>query len=259
MSLLVVRIQNALTLPFELDGHEVHISSSIGIAVSPDDGSDPLTLQKHADMAMYASKERGRNGYTYFSEEMNQKAIERYQLEVSLRNALQRGEFFLVFQPQVDLCSGKVVGAEALLRWQHPELGLIPPDKFIPVAEETGLIGPIGEWVLRTSCFQLRAWQDAGHPLERIGVNVSGYQFKQPGLVEIVDQVLDETGLEARFLELEITENIFMENSETNSETLSKLRNMGVCLAIDDFGTGYSSLSYLKNFLSTGSRLTEAL
>ncbi|MDT8421723.1 MAG: EAL domain-containing protein [Desulfuromonadales bacterium] len=245
---LIERLQNVLSQPFVLDGHEVHISSSIGIAVAPDDGSDPLTLQRHADMAMYESKKNGPNAYMYFCSKMNKRAVERYQLEASMRKALSRDEFFLVYQPQVDLGSDRVVGAEALLRWKHPKLGIVPPDTFIPIAEETGLIGPIGEWVLRTACRQLRAWQDAGHQLERIGVNVSGWQFKQPGLVESIDLILEETGLESHQLELEVTENSLMENSKENLKTLSRLKERGLCLSIDDFGTGYSSLSYLRNF-----------
>ena len=248
VSSLAVRIQAALQPAFKIDGHEVHISSSIGIAIFPENGEDPATLQVHADMAMYAAKENGRNTHMYFTEEMNQHALERRKLEVSLRSALKENEFFLVFQPQIDLGSDKIVGAEVLLRWQHPELGVIPPDKFIPLAEETGLIGPIGEWVLDAACRQLRAWQDAGYPLQRVGVNVSGFQFQQPDLIEMIDRILEETGLDPCSLELELTESIVMENADANIQKLSQLRERGISLAIDDFGTGYSSLSYLKFF-----------
>src|SRR6185369_7380999 len=212
------------------------------------DGQDTHTLLKHADLAMYQAKELDRNNFQFFSREMNIKVLERMMLENSMRKALEREEFFLVYQPQVDARSGRIVGIEALLRWNHPDMGLLAPDKFIYLAEETGFIIPIGEWVMRTACRQNKAWQDRGLPAVRVAVNLSAKQFGQYHLDEMIASTLMETGLDPEWLELEITESAIMKNADQNAIILRKLKDMGVSLAIDDFGTGYSSLAYLKHF-----------
>ena len=240
------KIKETLAKPFDLEGNEVYTSPSIGIAFYPSDGDSVNTLLKHADMAMYAAKARGRNRYQFFSEEMHARTVERMQLEAGLRQAVERQEFSLVYQPQYELKTRRLVGVEALLRWQHPEKGEIQPAKFIPLAEETGMIHPIGEWVLRTVCSQVKEWLDAGYPDLRASVNLSGRQFAEPDLVDMVRRILKETGLEAKHLELEITESVLMQDSTEAAATLAALRADGISLAIDDFGTGYSSLVYLK-------------
>ncbi len=240
------KIMQQLARPFTLDGHEVYTTPSIGIAFYPDDGDSVSALLKHADMAMYAAKARGRNRYQFFSEEMHQRVLERMKLEAGLRQAVERAELRLVYQPQYELATGRLVGVEALLRWEHPERGTIPPARFIPVAEETGIIHDIGTWVLRTACTQAREWITAGFPDLRVAVNLSGKQFAEPGLVELVRGILAETGLDARHLELEITEGTLMQDATVALATLTALRQDGVSLAIDDFGTGYSSLVYLR-------------
>ncbi len=240
------KIKDTLARPFELDGNEVYTSPSIGIAFFPEDGDSVSTLLKHADMAMYAAKTKGRNRYQFFSEEMHKRAVERMQLEAGLRQALDRNEFKLVYQPQYELATGRLVGVEALLRWEKPDRGTVPPARFIPLAEETGMIHPIGEWVLREACTQVKEWLDAGYPDLRVAVNLSGRQFAEAGLVEMVRRILDETGLAARNLELEITESVLMQDAEVAAAIIAELRADGVGVAIDDFGTGYSSLVYLK-------------
>jgi len=240
------KIKDQLARPFDLDGHEIYTSTSVGIAFYPDDGDSVTTLLKHADMAMYAAKKSGRNRYHFFDEEMHERAVERMRLEAGLRQALERQEFRLVYQPQYELTSRKLVGIEALLRWDHPELGCVYPERFIPMAEETGLILPIGEWVLRTACAQTCEWVRAGFDDLRVAVNLSGRQFAEPGLVDQVRSVLAETGLPAHNLELEITESVLMHDVEQARGVIDKLRGDGVHLAVDDFGTGYSSLVYLK-------------
>ena len=242
------KILMLISEPIYIDDQEIYTSGSIGIAVYPMDGDDSHTLLKHADLAMYQAKEQDRNNFQFFSREMNIKVLERMMLENSMRKALEREEFFLVYQPQVDAHTGEITGMEALLRWQHPDLGLLAPDKFIYLAEETGFIIPIGEWVLQTACRQNKAWQLQGLPAVRVAVNLSAKQFGQYHLDEMISSTLMETGLEAEWLELEITESAIMKNAEQNAIILRKLKNMGVSLAIDDFGTGYSSLSYLKHF-----------
>jgi len=234
--------------PVYIDGQEIYTSGSIGIAVYPMDGDDSYTLLKHADLAMYRAKELERNNFQFFSHEMNIKVMERMLLENSMRKALEREEFFLVSQPQVDARSGRITGMEALLRWQHPELGLLAPDKFISLAEETGFILPIGEWVLLSACRQNKVWQQQGLPSVRVAVNLSAKQFGQYHLEEMISATLMETGLEPEWLELEITESAIMKNAEQTAIILRKLKEMGISLAIDDFGTGYSSLAYLKHF-----------
>jgi diguanylate cyclase (GGDEF)-like protein/PAS domain S-box-containing protein len=236
-----------LAKPFFLDERELFISASIGISLYPDDSDDPRILVKHADMAMYRAKNMGRNTYEFFSEELSNKADERLSLETSLRRALEREEFRLHYQPQVSLASGRITGVEALLRWQHPEHGLTPPDQFIPILEETGLIVEVGEWVARTACQQLRRWHAAGHPI-RLAINVSSRQFNDERLEERIFGAIDQSGVAATFIELEITESLLMQNPGKTQQTLRNFAKRGIDLAIDDFGVGYSSLSYLRRF-----------
>lgn len=243
------KILNSLSKPFNLEGRELFITTSIGISIYPNDGEQPETLLKNADTAMYRAKEQGRNNYQHYSAAMNASAFERLMIETSLRQALERREFLLYYQPQVDLATWQIVGIEALIRWKHPTMGLVSPAKFIPLAEETGLIIPIGEWVLRTACSQNNAWQAAGFPPIRVSVNVSGCQFRQSDLIQTIRRVLDETGLAPRYLEIELTESVLMKNEEKMISAIGTLREMGVSISIDDFGTGYSSLSYLKRFV----------
>ena len=242
------RILDALSHRFSLRSREVFVSASIGIALFPENGRDQDALLMNADTAMYKAKEQGRNTYQFYARAMNATAFERLSLENDLRRALERDEFLLHYQPKIDTASGEIVGSEALLRWQHPELGLISPATFVPLAEESGLIVPIGNWVLDTACRQNRAWQDLGHPLLHVAVNMSGSNFRQKNLLNLVGLALRENGLAARHLELEVTESMLMRDLEETVELLKRLKALGVRLAIDDFGTGYSSLSYLKRF-----------
>jgi diguanylate cyclase (GGDEF)-like protein/PAS domain S-box-containing protein len=242
------KILALISEPIYIDGHEIYTSGSIGIAVYPMDGEDGHTLLKHADQAMYQAKERDGNNFQFFSSEMNIKVLERMMLENSMRKALEREDLFLLYQPQVDTRTGEIIGVEALLRWRHPDMGVIVPDKFIYLAEETGLIIPIGEWVLRTACYQARIWQQQGFQPIRMAVNLSAKQFGQKDLDDTIAAILLESGLDAEWLELEITESTIMKNPDNNTRMLHKLKGMGISLAIDDFGTGYSSLSYLKHF-----------
>jgi diguanylate cyclase (GGDEF)-like protein len=239
-------IIDSFARPFVLPEHELFISTCIGISIFPDDGTDGDTLVRNADMAMYRAKEHGRNRYHFYNPSMDGQAAKRLALETSLRKALARQEFFLNYQPKVNVKTGRIVSFEALARWQHPELGLVPPKQFIPLAEETGLIVPLGEWVLRTACAQNRAWQDAHYPPLRVAVNFSPRQFQMLRLADMVEQVLAETGLDPCWLELEVTEGIMLQNMDNAVTTLHRLSELGVHLAIDDFGTGYSSLSYIK-------------
>jgi EAL domain-containing protein (putative c-di-GMP-specific phosphodiesterase class I) len=245
---IVQKILEAFKPSFNFNNQELHITPSIGIALYPDDGEDAQTLLKNADTALHRAKEQGRNNYQFYTSTMNATALERLNLESKLRYALERKEFVVYYQPQVSLKTGQIVGIEALVRWQHPDLGLIPPLKFIPLAEETGLSVPLGLWVLRTACAQNKAWQEAGYPPLKVAVNLSTRLFKQQNLIQQVAQVLQETGLDPDYLELELTEGIIMENIETAIITLKELKKMGVHLSVDDFGTGYSSLAYLKQF-----------
>ncbi|GJI90511.1 EAL domain-containing protein [Duganella hordei] len=245
---LAQKILEALFAPMLILGHELSPASSIGISMYPKDGADGKTLLKNADAAMYQAKALGRGNYQFYSHEMNARTLDRLTLESGLRHAVERGELQLMYQPQIDLGSGIVVGVEALLRWHPAGEQLVMPDAFIPIAEETGLIVPIGEWVLRTACAQHVAWRRAGLRDVRIAVNLSARQFRQPGLDAMVARVLADTGCHARCLELEITETVLMERPDSAAQTLQRLSDMGVQLAIDDFGTGYSSLSYLKRF-----------
>ncbi|RNC70733.1 MAG: EAL domain-containing protein [Desulfuromonadales bacterium] len=234
--------------PFLLMGNEIYVTASIGIALFPTDGETVDALLKNADAAMYHAKEQGKNNYQFYSADMNTRVFERLALETSLHRALKQREFLLHYQPRVDLRTGQVCGVEALVRWNHPEMGLVSPAKFIPLAEETGLIVPIGEWVLRTACAQNRAWQEAGLPPLRMAVNLSARQFRQENLIAMVGEVLGETGLAPKWLELELTESLVMQQAEKSAAILHELQAMGIEVAIDDFGTGYSSLSYLKRF-----------
>ncbi|MGH8532085.1 MAG: putative bifunctional diguanylate cyclase/phosphodiesterase [Gammaproteobacteria bacterium] len=244
---VAIKALGAMSVPFSVFGHELHATTSIGLGLFPKDGTDAETLLKHADTALYQAKDRGRQQYQFFDAAMNAQAHERLLLENHLRRALLRGELSLHYQPQIDLRSNAVVGVEALLRWQHPERGMVPPDEFIPIAEETGLIAEIGEWVLRTACNQASTWQAAGLPPVRMAVNLSVRQLlRQFDLPALVGAVLRDSGLAARSLELEITESTLMADPGHAIEVLRELHEMGLQITVDDFGTGYSSLSYLK-------------
>lgn len=242
------RILDIFTEPVWVGGHQTYSSCSIGIALFPRDAEDADTLLKNADIAMYEAKRLGRNRYHFFSEDMNGLALKRLELENGIRRALLNDEFFLCFQPQINLETGRITCLEALVRWQDPFKGLVSPGEFIPLAEETALILAIDEWVLRTACRQCRTWRDNGNPEVKVAVNISGMQFKQPKFIDLIDRVLAETGLPSECLELELTEGHLMDNIESTIMTLTDLKVRGISLAIDDFGTGYSSLSYLKNF-----------
>jgi diguanylate cyclase (GGDEF)-like protein/PAS domain S-box-containing protein len=242
------RLMDAMTAGFVVQGHSLNVSCSIGVSIFPEHGTDCETLIKNADAAMYGAKECGRNNFRFFAEDMNAQAVERLSLENSLRLALGKKELFLVYQPQLHVATGKVTGLEALLRWQHPDLGLVPPDKFIRIAENSGLIVPIGEWVLRTACRQARKWQDDGLPAVSVAVNVSAVQFRQQGFCELIRSVLHETGLAAQCLELELTESVLLANADVTLTVLRELKSMGLTLAIDDFGTGYSNFTSLRQF-----------
>jgi diguanylate cyclase (GGDEF)-like protein len=242
------KILRAFSKPFEVNGHELFITPSIGISLYPSDGSDAETLVKNADTAMYQAKEQGTNGYYMYTEASSRISVERVALENGLHRAVERNEFVLHYQPRLTIKTGRTVGAEALVRWQHPDLGLISPAQFIPLAEETGLIVPIGEFVLRTACAQNKAWQEAGFPAMDCAVNVSARQFHQENLRDTVGRVLEETALDPEYLGLELTESILMRNPDVAVSVLSDLKSMGVKVSIDDFGTGHSSLSYLKRF-----------
>lgn len=242
------KIINSFAAPIQVGSHELHTSPSIGIALFPSDGVDGDTILRHADTAMYHAKAAGRNNYQFYSEEMNKAASERLHIESKLRQAIARNEFALCFQPQVSARTGRPTGVEALIRWHHPTEGVISPVRFIPIAEETGLIVAIGEWVLREACMEMQRWQQAGLPPLRVAVNVSARQLRRRDFIEMVAGALAQSGLDPDLLELEITESAVMENPEEAIQILQALQRMGPTLAIDDFGTGYSSLAYLKLF-----------
>jgi diguanylate cyclase (GGDEF)-like protein/PAS domain S-box-containing protein len=242
------RIRQVLSLPLTLAEHEIVITPSIGIAVYPEDGQNPDALLKNADGAMYVAKRHGKNTYCFFDGSLNDLALRRLKMEGLLRKAIERGELDVHYQPQLDLGTGRICAVEALVRWNSPTLGSVPPGEFIPFAEDTGLIVPIGEWVLRTACAQVQAWREAGLYLERVAVNISPLQFVQHGFIKLVAQVLKETGLEPHVLELEVTESLLMGDPDGVVTALRQLKDLGLQLAIDDFGTGYSSLSRLKQF-----------
>lgn len=245
---IVQRLLDVITQPWTEAQHEYSLSCSIGISCFPRDGETADTLLRCADTAMYKAKEIGRNTFHFYRPELNQVVTERLELESSLRHALERNEFQVYYQPRIDVASGRIIGAEALIRWDYPGQGLIPPDRFIPIAEETGLIVPIGQWILHEACRQNQAWQDAGLPSISVSVNLSPIQFRHPGLVEEVGKALQQSGLDPRYLELELTESFVMHDAERINVAMSALKGLGVDLAVDDFGTGYSSLSYLKRF-----------
>ena len=244
----VQNIQTAIAEPVRLEGHDLRVTSSIGIANYPDDGVDANTLLANADAALYRAKDVGRDNFQFYTSELNTKVHGKFLLQEELRNAVARSEFVLDYQPQVDLRTGRIFAVEALVRWRHPKLGKVPPMKFIPMAEETGLIVPIGDWVLREACRRTKAWHDAGLPPIAVSVNVSARQFKERNLVTRVASALKESGLDAKYLELEVTESLIMQDVELAVATMRELRGLGVQLSIDDFGTGYSSLSALKSF-----------
>jgi diguanylate cyclase (GGDEF)-like protein/PAS domain S-box-containing protein len=241
------KILEALSRPFIL-GPELYVTASIGITLYPSDGEDANSLFRNADAAMYRAKEHGKNRYDFYTAEMNSAAMERLAMENNLRHALERQELSLHYQPQIDLNSGCIIGVEALARWQTEDQEWISPAKFIPIAEETGLIGPIGEWVLKVACAQNQVWQEAGLPPIRMVVNLSGRQFKDKQLIETIRRILKETGLSPLYLGLELTETVIMQNAEATISALQELTQMGIQISVDDFGTGYSSLSYLKRF-----------
>jgi diguanylate cyclase (GGDEF)-like protein/PAS domain S-box-containing protein len=242
------RMLHAVAEAHPIDQHDLYVTSSIGVTVFPDDGLDAETLIKNADTAMYRAKENGRQSYQFFKADMNWAAVERQTIEEGLRCALERHEFTVHYQPKINLRTGEFSGAEALLRWKHPTRGLVPPAQFIPVAEDCGLILPIGKWVLREACRQARTWADAGLSLATMAVNISAAEFCKENFVQGVFTILEETGLDPRFLELELTESVLMQHAELTESILKTLRAGGVQLAVDDFGTGYSSLSYLRKF-----------
>jgi diguanylate cyclase (GGDEF)-like protein/PAS domain S-box-containing protein len=244
----IEKVMSLVARPIPINGKEFFVTCSIGIAVFPDDGTSAETLLTHADIAMYRAKEMGRNNFQFFEPALNKRTQARLRIEGALRHALARGEFVLHYQPQVNLKTGNIVGAEALIRWQHADFGMVLPADFIALAEETGLIVPIGAWVLRTACAQNQAWQAAGLGKLRVAVNLSGIQFAQPDIVQTVAATLAESGLDPACLEIEITESVVMHDVERTVTTLHQLKALGVKLSVDDFGTGYSSLAYLKRF-----------
>ncbi|MDB5550987.1 MAG: hypothetical protein JWL86_971 [Rhizobium sp.] len=248
IAVIASRIMRAVAEAHSIDGHELHVTTSIGVSVYPDDGLDAASLIKNADTAMYQAKENGRQNYQFFKPAMYVRAMERQSIEEGLRRALEQQEFTLHYQPKIDLRSGAITGAEALIRWMHPIQGPIPPAQFIPIAEDCGLILQIGAWVLRAACLQARSWADAGLPEITIAVNVSAVEFRSKSFLEGLFAILNETGLDPRLLELELTESVLMRHVESTTAILHTLRERGVRVAVDDFGTGYSSLSYLQKF-----------
>src|SRR5450755_3678981 len=242
------RILGAVAEAHSINQHDLHITASIGVSVYPDDGRDAETLIKNADTAMYQAKENGHQSYQFFRPAMNVRAVERQSIEESLRRALERQEFALHYQPIINLGTGEITGAEALIRWTHPTRGPVSPAQFIPVAEDCGLILPIGNWVLREACKQARSWVDSGLPLGTMAVNLSAIEFRDEHFLEGVFGILKDTGLDPRSLELELTESVLMKRVESTGSILKALRARGVQIAVDDFGTGYSSLSYLRKF-----------
>ena len=257
LAALARRSLDALARPFRLDDHEVTIGASVGIAVSPDDGLDVDTLLRNADAALHHAREQGRGGHQFYRASMNAFALSRLILESKLRRALEQGEFVLHYQPQISLQGGEVVGFEGMVRWQEPELGLVGPDEFIPIAEETGLIRRLGEWILSEACRQLASWQRAASP-GAVSVNLSPQHFRGKGLAARIEAILAETGAPARQLGVEITENVLLDQPELAVETLVRLRELGVRIALDDFGTGYSSLSYLRRLPADALKIDRA-
>jgi diguanylate cyclase (GGDEF)-like protein len=241
-------ILKTLMTPLQFDQHEFYITPSIGISIYPQDGLDVGTLMKNADVGMYLAKKQGRNGYRFYVSSANLESAERLNMENKLRQALEYQEFEVWYQPRFEIKTGQLLGAEALVRWRSPDFNLVPPSQFIPLAEDTGLIIPLGEWVLRTACEENCRWQRAGLPSLHVSVNLSARQFVQADLLSTIDRVLNETGMNPHLLELELTESLIMPNAEDTIETLNALKKLGIQISVDDFGTGYSSLSYLKRF-----------
>jgi diguanylate cyclase (GGDEF)-like protein len=248
ISATLQKVRTSIAEPIRVYGHDIAVTCSIGLANYPNDGTDADALLANADAAMYRAKEIGRDNFQFYTPELNTKVHEKFLLQKELRNAILRSEFVIHYQPQVDLRTGRIFAVEALIRWQHPTLGMVPPMKFIPMAEETGLIVPIGDWVLLAACRQNKAWQDLGMPHMRICVNVSARQFKEKNWVGRVAGALRESGLAAEYLELELTESLIMQDVGQAVATMRELQILGVQLSVDDFGTGYSSLAALKNF-----------
>jgi diguanylate cyclase (GGDEF)-like protein len=242
------RIKTAVAEELVANGSVLFMTCSIGISVFPMDGADAATLVKNADLALFSAKNDGRNAYRFFTQDMNDRAMERFTMEAALRRVIEKKELFLEYQPQLEFSTGRILGAEALLRWRHPDLGLIPPSKFIPMAEKIGEIIRIGEWVLRTACTQAKQWQEEGLPPVVIAVNVSASQLCEGSLPATVERILNDTGLAAQYLELEITESQLIASDERTSTQIVRLREIGLSLALDDFGTGYSNFSYLRRF-----------
>jgi diguanylate cyclase (GGDEF)-like protein len=245
-SVVAEAVLKALRSPFEMENQELFVTASIGISVYPQDALDAETLQRNSDNAMYRAKSAGKNRFEYFIPEMRASTSQRLEMETHLRRALERAEFCVHYQPQFDLQTGRLVGQEALIRWNNPKLGAVGPDQFIPITEENGLIVPIGNWVLQEACRQTAAWRQGGYPLKGVSVNVSAVQFSRPDFVDTVDQVLESTGLAPRFLELELTERLVIRDVRESASKMAKLRALGVQISVDDFGAGYSSLSYLQ-------------
>jgi EAL domain-containing protein (putative c-di-GMP-specific phosphodiesterase class I) len=242
------KILTTLEKPHNIDGRDINISGSIGISIYPDDAQDVETLIKNADTAMFYAKENGRNNYKFFGQDMNILAVEAQSIKVSLRRALARQEFVLHYQPKINLRGGEIVGVEALIRWQHPEQGLLLPGQFMPIADECGLIQQIDRWVLREACSQIRSWQQAGLPPITVAVNTSSQEFRTQDFLENIQTTLVDTGLEPRYLELELTESVLMHNIKSTYSVLDALADRGVNIAVDNYGTGFSSLSYLNEF-----------
>jgi EAL domain-containing protein (putative c-di-GMP-specific phosphodiesterase class I) len=242
------KIIETLAAPVEFEGHSLHISPSIGICLYPDDAQDAASLMRKADAAMYYAKDAGRNNYQFYAEPMNAAAARHFALETRLRGALLREEFVLFYQPIVGTQDGRVHGLEVLLRWRHPEQGLVAPDDFIPILEENGLIVAVGEWVIRRACEQAMAWRRAGLPPLPLAINLSARQFMHRGLIQAIRDIVGDTGIDPGLLEFEITETALMQHGGQTLETLGQIYRMGIRLSIDDFGTGYSSLAYLKRF-----------
>lgn len=246
-SVVAEKIIETLKPPFKLNSHEVFVGTSIGIAVYPISGDDPITLTKNADIAMYRTKHHGRNNYSFFTSGMSEQNMHRLNLAHSLRHSLDRSELFLCYQPKLNIRTNQIIGMEVLLRWEHPNLGQIFPNEFIPIAEEIGLMNSIGEWVIRTACIKCKDWLEQGIDPKRIAVNISSSQLIQGDLCRTIKEILEETDLDPKYLELELTETIIMVNAEKSKRTLEKIHDLGVHISIDDFGTGYSSLSYVKS------------
>ena len=247
-SLVAQQILSLFTQPFQLERHEVFISASLGIAIFPQDSSAPEKLVKHANLAMHQAKKEGGGGFQFYRDEMDQANAKKFRLEGQLRKAMELNQLVLYYQPQIDIQTGEIVCAEVLMRWLLPKTGLVPPDQFIPLAEETGLIVPMSQWLIEKACEKLKGWQDDGLLIPRLAINLSGRQFQEPDFIQSIEKVLKRSGIEPGNLELEITESILMEDTKRTRNSMLRLSQMGIKLSIDDFGTGYSSLSYLKHF-----------